>query len=185
MVLSTQDKAVIKNDFEENGWTAYRIVKEHPAKKWHISSVLRLIKKIKSTGSTARRPGSGRPATADTPENVAAVEELVFSQEDNPGSHLPPTKIAKHLNISRESVMRICKKYKFRQYKRVRTNKLQEISRQRRHERSDRLAQRFGMGKRTVKRLVFQDEVMIPLQIRMNRQKNRVYWKGSKREVPD
>ena len=41
------------------------------------------------------------------------------------------------------------------------------------------------MGKRTVERLVFQDEVMIPLQIRMNRQNNRIYWKGSKREVPD
>jgi PAB1-binding protein PBP1 len=64
MVLSAEDKAVIKSDFDEKKWTAYRIVKEHPTKKWHVSSVLRLIKKIKSTGSTARRPGSGRGLAA-------------------------------------------------------------------------------------------------------------------------
>ena len=33
MIFSQEDKAVIKNDFLEKNWSAYRICKEHPTKK--------------------------------------------------------------------------------------------------------------------------------------------------------
>ena len=39
MFFSEEDKAVIKNDYEEKGWSAYRIWKEHPSKGWVESSV--------------------------------------------------------------------------------------------------------------------------------------------------
>ena len=69
MVLSFEDKIIIQNDLEEKEWTAYKIWKEHPTKNWSISSVQRLVNKIKETGSIERRPGSGRPITATTEEN--------------------------------------------------------------------------------------------------------------------
>ena len=184
MVLSEEDKAVIKNDFIEKNWTAYRIVREHPSKNWQESTVKRLLKKFRETGSTARRPGSGRPATAVTPENEETVEELVLSQEDKPGTHMPPRKIAKHLNISRESVRRICKKRNLNNFKREHCQKVKDDSRKRRQIRSEALAQRFSAN-RKIERLVFQDESLITLQVRTNRQNNRVYHKGTKKDVPD
>ena len=87
MVLSSEDKVVIKNDFEEKGWTAYKIWKQHPTKKWALSSIQRLVKKIKETGTIERRPGSGRPITATTEENGDLVEEMICSQDDAPGTY--------------------------------------------------------------------------------------------------
>jgi len=42
MVFSGDEKAVIKNDYLEKQWSAYRICKEHPTKKWHKTSVQNL-----------------------------------------------------------------------------------------------------------------------------------------------
>ena len=39
------------------------------------------------TGSADKRHGGGRPCIADTTENVDAVEALVLSKEDRPGTH--------------------------------------------------------------------------------------------------
>ena len=49
-------------------------------------AVHKLIKKIKETGSTEYRKGSGRPVTATTEVNASIFEELVCSQEDEPGT---------------------------------------------------------------------------------------------------
>ena len=46
-----------------------------------------LIKKIKDTGSKERLKGKGRPVTAITEENASIFEELLCSQEDEPGTH--------------------------------------------------------------------------------------------------
>ena len=81
MVFSSEDKAVIKNDFEEKGWTAYKIWKEHPTKKWVLRSVQRLVNKIREIGTFERRPGSGRPIAATTEENGDIVEMLMSCEE--------------------------------------------------------------------------------------------------------
>ena len=120
MVFSEEDKAVIKNDFEEKNWSAYQIWKNHTSKKWDYSSVKRLIKKIKETGSTDRRPGSGRPTTICTEENMNLIEELVCSQEE-PHSHLAPRKISEQTGISRTSIRRMVKRKNLRQFKRLKT----------------------------------------------------------------
>jgi len=106
MVFSSDDKAVIKNDFEEKGWTAYRIWKEHPSKGWVLSSVQRLVKRFKVTGTMERKTGSGRPITATTEENGDLVELLVCSQEE-PGTHKSPQEVAPMIGISRSSVKRL------------------------------------------------------------------------------
>ena len=54
MVFSSDDKAVIKNDFEEKGWTAYRIWKEHPTRGWILRSVQRLVNRFKVTGTMSK-----------------------------------------------------------------------------------------------------------------------------------
>ena len=95
MVFSSDDKAVIKNDYLEKNWTAYRICKEHPTKNWNSVSVQRLLKRFKEYGTMERRPGSGRPRTVATPENEALVEQLICSQEDKPGTYLSPREIEK------------------------------------------------------------------------------------------
>ena len=110
MVFSNEEKAVIKNDFNEKQWSAYRICKEHPTKNWNKVSVQRLFNRFKENESMDRRPGSGRPRTAATAENEQIVEDLICSQEENPGSHMSPREIEKHTGISRSSVRRIVKR---------------------------------------------------------------------------
>ena len=108
MVFSFEDKAVIKNDLEEKGWTAYQIWKDHKAKGWHLRSVQRLVSRLKYTGTLARKEGSGRPVTATTEENGDLVEQLICSQEE-PGTHKSPQEIAPLIGISRSSVKRLVK----------------------------------------------------------------------------
>jgi len=43
MVFSNDDKAVIKKDFVENGWSPYRTAKSKKTKKWYKGSVQRWI----------------------------------------------------------------------------------------------------------------------------------------------
>ena len=50
MVFSSEDKAIIKNDYEEESWTAYRICKEHKSKEWVMRSVQCLLKRLRKVG---------------------------------------------------------------------------------------------------------------------------------------
>ena len=59
-----------------------------------------------------RRTSSGRPITVTTDEIAEIVEELVGSQEDFPGTHKSPRKIARNVGISRSSVRRLVKRRK-------------------------------------------------------------------------
>ena len=77
MVFSSEDKAIIKNDYEEKSLTAYRICKEHKSKEWVMSSVQCLLK---------RRTGSGQLITVRNNENSELVKELICSQEELQGT---------------------------------------------------------------------------------------------------
>lgn len=181
--FSQDDKAVIKNDYEEKGWNAYTIWKEHPAKNWDRVSVWRLVKKFEKTGSMDRKKGSGRPVTATAVEHFEEVEELVCSQEEE-GTHSAPRKIADEIGVSRSSVQRICRKQKINQFKRMSEPQREEGTLNRRSRRAQNLVQRFEKNKRSVEKLVWQDEKDFPLQVPLNRQNNRVYFKGKKSDVP-
>ena len=71
MVLTDKQKAVTGNDFNEKGWNAYKIWKDHQSFERFRMAVHNLIKKIKETGSTERRKGSGRPVTTTIEENAS------------------------------------------------------------------------------------------------------------------
>ena len=181
--FSANDKAVILNDFEEKGWTPYRIAQEHGGKGWVESSVRRLLKKYQETGSTDRRPGSGRPKTATTEENEDDVEEMICSQEE-PGTHVPPRKIAHQLEVSHTSVRRMIKNRGINQFKRLKTPSMKEGTKNRRLERAIMLATKFERHPRLIERAVFQDEKDFTLDVPLNPQNNRVYFKGKKSDVP-
>jgi transposase len=79
--------------------------------------VLSTVKKIKETGSTDRKKGSERPRTATTHENREYVEEVIVSQEDEPGCHKSQRKITSELNVSRRSVQGIAKELRLKAFK--------------------------------------------------------------------
>ena len=181
MVLTDRQKAVIENDFNEKGWNAYKICKEHPSCKCSCMTVHNLIKKIKEAESTERRKGSGRPVTATTEENASIFEELVCSQEDEPGTHNSIRQIAPRISISKSSVHRLVKKKNLHCYKRLKTPQMNSASRKRRAKRTGKLLQRFSIH--SLPLLVFQDEKDFSLQVLTNRQNNRVYINGPKKDV--
>ena len=176
MVLTGRQKAVI--DFNEKCWNAYKIWKEHPSFKCSRIAVHNLIKKIKETGPTERRKGKGRAVTETTEENASIFEELVCSQEDEPGTHNSIRQIAPRISISKSSVHRLVKKKNLHCYKRLKTPQINSACHKRRAERVGKLLQRFSSH--SLPRLVFQDEEF-PLQVPTNGQNNRVYFNGPKK----
>ena len=185
MVFSSEDKAIIKNDYEEKGWTAFRIFKEHESKKWVLSSVQHLLKRFKEDGSMKRRTGSGRPITVTTDENSELIEELICLQEDFPVAHKSPREITRNVGISRSLVRRLVKKRKINQFKRMKTPHINNGTRDRRTIRSGNLAQCFDLNPRLVEKFAYQDEKHFTLEVPTNIQNNRVYFKGKKDQVPD
>ena len=66
MVFSKEDKIIIKNDYEEKGWSAYKIWKEHSSKNWTDIFVKRLLKRFKDSGTMNRKEGSGQSKSVAT-----------------------------------------------------------------------------------------------------------------------
>ena len=56
-------------------------------------------KQLRTTGSIERAPGSGRPHTTRTAENVDAVGDVVQSQENQPQTHCSTRQISRELGI--------------------------------------------------------------------------------------
>ena len=107
MVLSEEDRILIKNLYYFKGYGAKRLISEFPAKGWKKTTVNDFLKRLKETGSTTRKSGSGRPRTVRTVANISAVNDLVLSQEDAPQTHRTTRQIARETGIHRSSVVRI------------------------------------------------------------------------------
>ena len=69
-----------------------------------MSGVIKLLRTIAESGSSARK---ARPKTGRTPEIVAAVEEMIMSQESQPGTHRSTRQIAREIEVSQTTVSRI------------------------------------------------------------------------------
>ena len=65
-------------------YTAKRLTDEFPEKSWTKRV---LMEKLRDTDTVDRRPGSGRPHSARTEENVETVNDLVLSQEYKSQTH--------------------------------------------------------------------------------------------------
>src|SRR6218665_858284 len=85
------------------------MITEFPQRQWKRSTLNDLIKKIDETGDTNRKQGSGRPRSVRTADNIAKVEELISSQENQPGTNKSLREIECETGISRRTVQRIAK----------------------------------------------------------------------------
>lgn len=173
MVFSNSDKAVIQTCWTEKGWGARKIIREFPNKGWTVVSVHRLINKIKQTGTTDRKKGSGRPCTATTEENQQQVGEMIASQEECPGTHQSQRQIAAQLQVSRRSVQRMTTNIGLKAFKRIRVSRRSTDVRAKRKTRCRNLYRKYSNEE--VKKIVFTDEKDFTLEVARNRQNDRVY----------
>jgi len=68
------DKILIKSLYLK-GCTAKRLTDELPQNSWTKHGVNKQLKKLRDKDAVDRRPGSGRPRSACTEENVETVHD--------------------------------------------------------------------------------------------------------------
>ncbi len=76
-MLTKEDKILIKNLGESKKYGSRKLIKEFPNKNWSKRGLDDFLRRLRETGTIERAPGSGRPCTTRTAENIDAVEELV------------------------------------------------------------------------------------------------------------
>ena len=67
-------------------------------KKLTSTSVKRLLKRFKDSGTMNWKEGSGQPRSVTTAENTDLIEELISWQEEAPHTHLQP--FTKYLRLT-------------------------------------------------------------------------------------
>jgi len=84
----------------EQGLGAKAIRSRYPAKQWSLKTLKTICRHITKTGSAVTcQSGSGRPKSARTAQNTAAVGDMICSQEDQPGTSKSSRQIAKTLKL--------------------------------------------------------------------------------------
>ena len=94
-MLTKEDKTLIKSVWESKKYRVKWLIKEFLQKKWSKRGVEDFQKRLRTTGSIERAPGSGRPRTTRTAENVDAVGDL----ENQPQTHSSTRQISQELGI--------------------------------------------------------------------------------------
>ena len=72
----------MKNDYEEKGWSVYKIWKDYSLKNRTYTFVKILLKRFKDSGATNRKKDSGQPRSVITEENTDLIEELICPLEE-------------------------------------------------------------------------------------------------------
>jgi len=90
-----------KKTLHLKGYTARRLTDKFPERTWTKRGVNKLLKKLRDTGTVDRRPGSGRPRSARTEENIETVNDLVLSQENKPHTYRTVREISRETGIHR------------------------------------------------------------------------------------
>ena len=164
IVFSKEDKIIIKNDYEEKGWSAYKIWKDHSLKNWTYTSVKRLLKRFKDSGIINRKEGSGRPRSVTTEKNTDLIEELICPQKEAPRTRLGPRKIAEQTGISRLSIRRMIKKKKLLSIQKgFITPEMNHGCRNRRYARAITLAQKFEGNTCMIEKTVCKMKKILPV----------------------
>ena len=156
------------------GYGARRLLKEFPLKPWSLSGLTRLLKNIAVTGSSGRKPGSGARRTARTDANIEAIEQLVLSQEENPGTHRTIREMARETGISAKSVHSIVHKdLRLKCLKKKRAQELTEANKLTRLVRSQQLLRQYPQHQ--VHFIWFTDEKLFTVSSPKNPQNDRLY----------
>jgi transposase len=180
--VSAEDKMRIQTLHEQKlGYRA--IIAKYPEKKWSLNTVKTICKRVDLTGSAiTRKPGSGRPKSIRTAENIDNVGELICSQENQPGTGKSTRKIAQELNIHRSSVQRIVKRdLRLTAFRRVPAQIISDSVKQKRLKRCQKLIRRLPTV--VAKKVFFTDEKNFYLNPPVNRQNDRIWSAGKKQAV--
>ncbi|CAH2000879.1 unnamed protein product [Acanthoscelides obtectus] len=109
---SIEDRIKVIQEHYKNGAkikNTFRALREHFGRNNRPNettiAIGRLVRKFEATGSVANVPGSGRPRSVRTPENIAVVKESV---RDDPKQST--TRRSQELGISSTSLLRILHK---------------------------------------------------------------------------
>ena len=144
-----------------------------------------LIKRFEAFGTTEIQKDSGHPIRVTTLENKKVVKEMICSQEDPPGTHVPSKDIAKGLKTSQFSVRRMIKRKRIKQFKRLKMPYINDTTQKRRLECAGCLLEKFEINPIMIEREVFKDKRDFLLQLPLNSQNYRIYFKSRKNDVPD
>ena len=181
--VSARDKIMIEGLRMEKGYGAKKLCSMFPNKHWKLGTMKDLIRKIDETGSSDRKPGSGRPTTVCAQENIDEVDDLVLSQEEPDGKrtrHKSQREISRQLHIPLTSVNRIVKKkLNLHVFKRKKVIKLRPNDKQRRVNCASQFLQRFGP--RSLRRIEFSDEKKWYVFPPLSTQNDRVYARETKK----
>lgn len=189
MPYTEEDRWLIKHYREVYNWGSAKILAEHgDGRNWSRGGIQKIIEKLEETGSLARRPGSGRPKSARTADNVAGVAELIFSQEDEESGewvrHDSPRVIARKVGISRSSVSRIIyNDMDLHMYHRVKSQNLKQADHEKRVERGRRLLRKITPAK--LARAFFSDEKIFTVEGMFNSHNDVVYAREARKEEVD
>lgn len=174
MVFSSEDKILIKNLVLLKGYSSRRLIKEFPQKGWNKNGLDVLLRKIRETSSVDRQPGSGRPRSVRTPENINAVNDLVLSQEGAPQTHRTTRQIARETGMSQRTVGRIIRDdLQLKCLKKRRAQQLSTCNTDSRLERCKQLLRKFP--EHMVPFIWFTDEKIFTVAPPINTQNDRVY----------
>ena len=171
MVFSKEDRILIHEMRIAKGYGAKRMLKEFPHKNWSLAGVNRLLKNIADSGSSARK---ARPMSRRTSENIAAVEEMIMSQESQPGTHRSLNEIAREIEVSRSTVRNIVhNELKLKCLKKKRAQELTEANKLTRFVRAKQLLRDYPQSK--VHFIWFTDEKLFTVAAPKNAQNDRLY----------
>ena len=180
--VSHDDKMRIQT-LRELGFGAKAILSRYPEKGWNVNTIATICKRVDERGSAVdRKPGSGRPKAARSTDNIQKVEELICSQEGQPGTSKSTRQIASEVGISQRSVRRIAKvDLGLSSFKRVPVQVLTDATKLKRLTRSKMLLRRLTREK--LKRVFFTDEKIFYLNPPISTQNNRVWSTGRKCDI--
>lgn len=180
--FSCEDKLRIQT-LRELGWGAKRIRSAFAEKRWSLSTIKSICRRVDSRGSACvRKPGSGRKKSSRTAANCQQVAELICSQDSAPGTSKSTGEIASQLGISKTSVWEIATKdLGLRTFKRVPAQVINAATCNKRLTRCTRLLQHWSPAK--LKKVFFTDEKVFYLDPPVNSQTMRVWASGRKRDV--
>ena len=158
IIFSDADKEIIKHS-HEIGYTAYKIWKDNVEKHWDKTSVKQVIKRFEAFGTMERQKCSGRPPTGTTTENEETVREMICSEEDHPGTHVPPKDVAEGLKMSQSSARRMIKRKGIKQFKSLKTPYMNDATPKQRVECAGCLLEKLETNSRMIEVQFFKMQV--------------------------
>ena len=174
MHFSAKDRILIMELRVEKGYSAKRLLREFPAKPWSLTAVSRLLKQIAVTGSSDRKHGSGATRKQRTTANIKVVEDLILSQDDNPGTHRSIREIARETGINRSTVHRIIhKELRLKCLKKKRAQELMDANKLCRLVHAKHLLHAYPLHQ--VQFIWFTDEKLFTVSAPKNAQNDRLY----------